>query len=276
VRLEPGILIATGTPKAGHGLVKRLLFGDKDHGIPPADYITRMRMEDNLANLSPSIIERLKARYEGSTLGRQELEGEYLEDVEGALWTAALIARNRIQHSGPMTRIVVAVDPPGGATEAGIVAAGVTSRCVCGRSGVHAYVLADDSHKGSPDQWGTTAVNLYDQLGADRVVGEVNYGGDMVENVVRSVRASIPFSPVRATRGKAIRAEPVLALYEQGRIHHVGTFGDLESEMTTWTPDAVWSPNRLDALVWAITELGLTENREASTGFRTLTEARMR
>lgn len=263
VRLEPGVIIATGTPKAGHGLVKRLLFGDPDLGIPPADHFSKMRMKDNLANLSAAVIARLEARYANSTLGRQELEGEYLEDVEGALWSAGLIQAYRLMEAGDMSRVVVAVDPPGGATEAGIVAAGVTHRCVCGVKGSHAYVLADVSGKGSPDTWGQAAVDLYDEMEADRIVGEVNYGGDMVEKVVRSVRSGISFSAVRATRGKAVRAEPVVALYEQGRIHHIGTFGDLESEMTTWTPDASWSPNRLDALVWAITELGLTERREA-------------
>jgi phage terminase large subunit-like protein len=220
-------------------------------------------MIDNIANLAPVLVERLIARYEGTTLGRQELDGEYLEDIEGALWTAGLIQAHRIQEAGEMSRVVVGVDPPGGATEAGIVAAGVTGRCVCGKPGQHAYILGDASLKGSPDSWGQKVVELFDEVEADRVVGEVNYGGDMVEKVVRSVRQSIPFTAVRATRGKAVRAEPVVALYEQGRIHHVGTFGDLESEMTTWTPDASWSPNRIDALVWAITELGLTENRTA-------------
>ncbi|MDZ7743004.1 MAG: hypothetical protein U5Q03_15030 [Bacteroidota bacterium] len=107
-------------------------------------------------------------------------------------------------------------------------------------------MLADHSLKGTPDQWGKAAVDLYDATEADRIVGEVNYGGDMVGNVVRSVRPAISYGDVRATRGKQVRAEPVVALYEQGRVHHVGTFGDLESEMTTWTPEAGWSPNRLE------------------------------
>lgn len=274
VRLDPGCIIATGTPKAGHGLVKRLLFGED--AIPPADYITKMRMVDNLRNLSETVIARLTARYENTTLGRQELEGEYLEIVEGALWDSNLITSNRLREAGPMTRIVVAVDPPGGAAEAGIIVAGSTQHCVCGKQGSHAYVVADYSGKGSPDQWGTSAVNAFDDFEANQVVGEVNYGGDMVEKVVRSVRAGIPFKAVRATRGKAVRAEPVVALYEQGRVHHIGTFGDLESEMTTWEPlVSSWSPNRLDALVWAITELGLTKNVEATTGMRQLTQARI-
>lgn len=276
VRLEPGNIIATGTPKAGHGLVKRLLFGDPDLGILAAEHITKMRMIDNIGNLSQAVVVKLKARYENTTLGRQELEGEYLEEVEGALWTTALIQASRLQEAGEMDRVVVGVDPPGGATEAGVVVAGATNRCICGRPGRHAYVLADYSGKGSPDQWGQSAVAALDDFEADRIIGEVNYGGDMVEKVVRSVRASVPFKAVRATRGKAVRAEPVVALYEQGRVHHIGTFGDLESEQTTWEPDASWSPNRLDALVWAVTELGLQRNTETTTGTRTLSTARIR
>lgn len=276
VRLDPGVVVATGTPKMGHGLVKRLLFGDPDVHLPPADHITRMRMADNIANLSPVLVAKLTARYEGSTLGRQELEGEWLEDVEGALWTVPLISNNRLAEAGPAHRVVVAVDPPGGATEAGIIVAASTNHCVCGRSGSHAYILADYSQKGSPDSWGQAAVAAYDEYEADRLVGEVNYGGDMVEKVVRSVRPNISYTAVRATRGKAVRAEPVVALYEQGRIHHVGTFGDLESEMTTWVPgESSWSPNRLDAMVWAVAELGLTRNLEATTGMRQVTAARI-
>lgn len=274
VRLDPAVIVATGTPKMGHGLVKRLMFGDD--GLPGADRVTHMRMVDNIDNLSPAMVTKLLARYDGTTLGRQELEGEYLEDVEGALWSIGLIAQNRVTEAGAMRRVVVTVDPPGGATEAGIVVAGVTDRCVCGKPGAHAYVVADYSLKASPDHWGSAAVQGFDDFEADRIVGEVNYGGDMVEKVVRSVRASVPFTAVRATRGKAIRAEPIVALYEQGRVHHVGTFGDLESEMTTWTPEATWSPNRLDALVWAITELNLSRDSRASTGTRTLATARIR
>lgn len=276
VRLDPACIIATGTPKAGHGLVKLLLFGDKDRGIEPADHKSMMRMIDNIANLSPDLVARLQARYAGTTIGRQELEGEYLEEVEGALWTANLIGTNRLSQAGESSRVVVGVDPPGGATEAGIVAAGLTNHCVCGQGLMpHAYVLADESMKGSPDSWGQAAVNCLDDYQADRIVGEVNYGGDMVEKVIRTVRPGVPFKAVRATRGKAVRAEPIVALYEQGRVHHVGTFGDLESEMTTWTPDSSWSPNRLDALVWALTELGLHQNSEASISGRRVAERRI-
>ena len=246
-------MIVTTTPKRV-ALVREL--------IARSDFvITNGTTYDNIHNLSSTFAEAI-LRYEGSHIGRQELMGELIEDVEGALWTQDLIERSRLRQAGDMTRIVVAVDPPGGATEAGIVAAGVTNHCVCGRPGTHAYVLADNSRKGSPDTWGRAAVDLYDDLDADRVVAEVNFGGDMVEKVVRSVRPNLPFIAVRASRGKAVRAEPVVALYEQDRVHHVGWFPELESEQTTWEPDgSAWSPNRLDALVWAISELGLTEQR---------------
>lgn len=269
VRLAPGSIVATGTPKAGHGLVRRLMFGDPEAGIPAADHHSHMRMVDNIANLSPHMVARLTSRYEGTTLGRQELEGEVLSEVEGALWTSTLIGRNRlswpdsIDHDGRMAwarlrRVIVGVDPPGGATEAGIVVAASTSHCPCGGPRQpHAVVLDDLSGKGSPDEWGRAVVDGYQRWRADRVVGEVNYGGDMVEKVVRSVDRSVSFKPVRATRGKAVRAEPIVALYEQGRVHHLEVFGDLESELTTWRPEDSWSPNRLDALVWALTELEL-------------------
>lgn len=280
VRMSPAVMIATGTPKVGHGLVTRLLKGDPNHDIPPADYHSHMKMVDNIDNLSTVLVQKLIKRYGGTALGKQELDGELLEEVEGALWTIALIHENRIREAGPSTRVVVGVDPAGGATETGIVAAGVTYHCICGEPGAHAYVLDDHSLLGSPDSWGSAAVNLFDQQAADRIVGEVNYGGDMVEKVVRSVRSNISFKAVRATRGKAVRAEPVVALYEQGRVHHVGTFGDLESEMTTWVPPerpngSSWSPNRLDALVWAITELGLIDNFEASINASQVTTARI-
>jgi phage terminase large subunit-like protein len=250
VRKEPGKILATGTPKAGHPLVKAL------HADPTV-VERRMSTYDNLANLSQNVVDYLKGRYEGTRLGRQELEGGVIDEVEGALWTRDLIESTRVDSPGPMTRIVVGVDPPGGATEAGIVTAGLTQNCVCGvKNETHLYVLADDSLLPSgPEQWGRTSVRAYDDWEADRIVGEVNYGGDMVEHVVRGIRTTVPFKAVRASRGKDVRAEPVSALYEQARVHHVGAFPELEDEMTQWTKDDDWSPNRLDALVWAVTEL---------------------
>ena len=259
-------MIITTTPKRV-ALVREILARD--------DFVTTNGTTyDNIANLSPNFADALK-RYEGTHIGRQELMGEMIDDVEGALWTIEMIDQDRIHNTAPAERIVVAIDPPGGATEAGIVAAGLTHRCVCGEPGVHAYVYADRSLKGSPDEWARTAVNLYHNLSADRIVAEINYGGDMVEKVVRSVEPNIPYTAVRATRGKLIRAEPIAALYEQHRVHHIGAFADLESEMTTWTPEEVWSPNRLDALVWALTELGLHESGELTSNVKTVLDARI-
>lgn len=268
VRLDPAVIVATGTPKAGHGLVKRLIGGDPDKGIPAADRVTKMRMADNIANLSRVQVERLTARYGGTNLGRQELEGELLEEVEGALWTLTLIDKHRRHEAGPLARVIVGVDPQGSAENGttGIVAAGITrGDCPCGSGNYpHAYVLDDASVSASPNGWARAAVTSFDLVRGDRIVGERNFGGDMVESTIRTVWAEAPIYMVNASRGKMQRAEPIAALYEQGRVHHVGTFGDLESEMVTWTQLESWSPNRLDALVWAITELGLSEWREAS------------
>lgn len=266
VRLDPGCLIATGTPKAGHGLVKRLVDGDLEKGIPPADFHSHMTMEDNLDNLSPVVVARLMARYGGTSLGRQELGGEILSEVEGAMWTLKQIETLRMVSHGLLGRIVVGVDPQGsietGTT--GIVAAGVTKgNCLCGNKDLlpHAVVLDDASLSESPGGWARAAVQCFEEWEADRIVAEINFGYDMVESTIRAVWPGAPLEKVRASRGKAVRAEPVAALYEQGRVHHIGTFGDLESEMVSWRPTDDWSPNRLDALVWAISQLGLTERR---------------
>ena len=265
LRLPPSKAIVTGTPKGRRGpLIKRLI---DDPTVP----VTRMRTRDNYVNLSPAVVDQLEALYGGTSLGAQELEGHLVDAVEGALWEQELIDQHRLPTTpGNMTRIVVAVDPPGGATEAGIIAAGIIQQgCPCGqqaRGQAHAAVIADYSTRGTPDGWGQAAVDAYTHTSADRIVAEVNYGGDMVEKIIRSINPSIPYSTVRATRGKAVRAEPIAALYEQGRVHHIGHLSDLEGELTTWTPDAGWSPNRLDALVWAVTELGL--ERAAATKIR--------
>lgn len=272
VRLDPAVIVATGTPKAGHGLVKRLISGDETLGIPPADRVTKMRMADNIANLSRTQVDRLTARYGGTSLGRQELEGELLDEVEGALWTLRLIDQHRRAEAGPMARIVVGVDPQGSAETGttGIVPAGSSKgQCPCGESNLpHAFVLDDASVSASPDGWARAAIGSFERAKADRFAAERNFGGDMVESTIRTAWAAAPVTMVNASRGKVQRAEPIAALYEQGRVHHVGTFGDLESEMVTWTQLEAWSPNRLDALVWAITELGLSEWREARVGAR--------
>ena len=218
--------------------------------------VQRMRTADNAANLAPGFMAAMEARYGGTRLGRQELDGEMLSAREDALFERETIERGRVKASPPLGRIVVAIDPPATSTRksdaCGIVAAGRDGAGVV-------YVLADRSLRGAkPPQWAKAAVALYDRLGADRIVAEVNQGGDMVEAVLRTVRGDIPVESVRASRGKWVRAEPVAALYEQGKVRHVGLFRELEDEMADFGPDGLSggrSPDRLDALVWAVTAL---------------------
>ena len=185
---------------------------------------------------------------------RMEILAEDIEDDPAALWSRDLI--DHVTSYPDLTRVVIGVDPSGSSTgnECGIVGAGVAT--VNGEP--HGYILADDSRTGTPAQWATDVVVAYNRLKADRVLGENNYGGEMVENTIRTVPGGngVAYKTVHATRGKAVRAEPVKALYEKKRIHHVGTFQGLEDEMCLWAPgQSTWSPNRIDALVWVITDL---------------------
>jgi phage terminase large subunit-like protein len=214
--------------------------------------ITRGSSYDNRNNLAPAFFSQIIRRYEGTRLGRQELAGELLEDVEGALWTLSLIDRDRLKtvpDGVSLTRVVVAVDPPGTATgaECGIV---VSAR----GSDKRGYVLADHSRRGTPNEWATAVVAAYDTWKADAVVIEVNQGGEMATNTLKTVRPTLPIRAVHASRGKATRAEPVSALYEQGHVSHVGFFPALEDQMCSWVPGDD-SPDRMDALVWAGTDL---------------------
>lgn len=181
---------------------------------------------------------------------RQEIRAEDIDEVPGALWTNATIEGNRVTEASDVIRIVVGVDPSGGGDDIGIVACGV------GRDG-HGYTLADRSQPGhlGPRNWAQAAVNLYHDLEADRIVAERNFGGDMVLQTIKTVDAGVPVKMVHASRGKAQRAEPVAAIAEDGREHHVGEFPALEAELTAWTREDTWSPNRLDAKVWALNEL---------------------
>jgi phage terminase large subunit-like protein len=187
---------------------------------------------------------------------RMEILAEDIGDDPQALWSRDII--DHVTKHPDLTRVVVGVDPSGAATgnECGIVTAGTATI-----EGVkHGFVIADDSLEASAAQWGAAAVTAYNHNRADRIAGEVNYGGDMVENTIRTVDGGqdVSYKSVRATRGKAIRAEPVQALYEKKRVHHVGNFAALENEMCSWIPgESNWSPNRIDALVWAITDLML-------------------
>lgn len=222
--------------------------------------LTRGRTADNAANVAASYLDEVYRRYEGTRLGQQELDGTLLLDTPGALWTWDTLARARMGH-GPlpaMRRVVVALDPAVStgphADEFGIVVVGLG---VDGRG----YVLDDASGKYTPDAWSREALRLYAAHGCDAVVGEVNQGGDLVEHTLtvtaRELRQRHRFVAVRATRGKAVRAEPAAALYEQGRVSHAGHFARLEDQMTTWdaTDTTQPSPDRVDALVWALTEL---------------------
>lgn len=207
---------------------------------------------DNAKNLAPSALIELKARYENTRLGRQELYGEILDNVEGALWTREMIESARVTEAPPLVRVVVAIDPAvtssSTSDETGIVCAGVSS------AGEY-YILDDKSLRASPDKWARQAVNLYHEHKADKIVAETNNGGDMVIMLLKQVDAGIATKKVTATRGKQLRAEPISSLYEQGKVHHIGYFPELESQMCEWTPLSNESPDRLDALVWALTEL---------------------
>lgn len=214
--------------------------------------ITKGRTLDNKDNLAATAISELMARYAGTRLGRQELDGELLEDVENALWNSHMIDNNRVkQLPDNIIRTVVAVDPAitEDGDETGIIVAALDADG-------HGYIVADWSIQGTPDQWAKKVIEAYDNFEADAIVVEVNQGGLMVSKTLRTVRQLLPIKEVRATKGKRIRAEPISAMYEQGKIHHVGAgFQELENQLTSWTPEAKGSPDRLDALVWALTEL---------------------
>jgi len=239
--------IVTTTPKPTL-LIKELR-------AAPGTVVTRGRTYDNKANLAPAFLARIISKYEGTRLGRQELDAELLEDNPGALWQRAAIEAARIREMPALSRIVVAIDPAVSSHEdsdlTGIVVAGVD-----GQWPPHYYVLDDRSLIATPDGWADVAVSAYRQHRADRIVAEINNGGEMVEAVLRTKDLTMAYRAVHATRGKVIRAEPIAALYEQGRVHHIGVFGALEDEMCDFNPaTSTKSPDRMDALVWALTEL---------------------
>jgi phage terminase large subunit-like protein len=234
-------------------LLKRIL-------ADPLTVVSRAKTADNERNLAPTFLERISARYAGTRLGRQELDGEIIEDVPGALFPRALIEAGRIapDRVPALGRIVVAVDPPA-SSRAGSNACGIVA---VGRGADdRLYVLADETAAQlTPLEWASRAIRLYRRLEADRIVVEVNQGGEMARVVLSEVDASVPVTAVRATRNKRLRAEPVAALYEQGRVSHAGAFPQLEDEMAEFGPDGLSngrSPDRLDALVWAVTHLAL-------------------
>ena len=221
----------------------------------PSTVVTRGRTLDNAAHLDPATLRYYLARYGGTRLGRQELEAELLDDVPGALWSRDALDALRVSAAPELARVVVALDPAttsaDDADETGIVVAGV------GIDG-QGYLLADLSGRYTPDGWARRAVAAYRTFQADRIVAEANQGGEMVEATLRTVDPSVPYRAVHASRGKRTRAEPIAALYEQGRVHHVGAYPALEDQLCAALPEGGAGPDdRLDALVWAFTELGL-------------------
>jgi phage terminase large subunit-like protein len=246
---HPRTIIAT-TPRPTR-LIKTLL-AREGKGVT----VTRGSTYENRDNLAPGFFSSVVSKYEGTRLGRQELNAELLTDIPGALWSWSTIEACRRERAPDLTRLVVAVDPAvstnEGSDETGII--------VCGKGeNGHGFVLSDLSGRYSPEQWARVAVNAFNEYGADRIVAEVNQGGDLVEATLRMIDPNIPFTAVHASRGKFIRAEPVAALYEQGKVHHIGNFPQLEDQLTSFVPDIdrpkMGSPDRLDALVWAVTEL---------------------
>lgn len=227
--------------------------------------VTRGSTYENRSNLAPGFYAKIIKKYEGTRLGRQELNAEVLDDNPGALWKLSDIEATRIHRRRDYVRIVVALDPATtsdpDSDEWGLVVAGKLE------SGDHFDVLEDASGIYTPDGAAKRAVQLYWQWEADRVIGEANNGGDMIEALLRHVDPNVSYRKVIASRGKQVRAEPISALYEQHRVHHVGAFPALEDQLTTWDPaTAEKSPDRLDALVWALTELS-TEKGEGFAGY---------
>lgn len=239
--------IITTTPKA-MPLFKQLL-------CDPTVVVTTATTWQNEANLAPAFLQDITARYHGTRLGRQELEAALVEDADGALWQREWLERSRVETAPPLARVVVAIDPAvsrgATASDTGIVVAGVSDDG-------HVYVLDDRSGQFTPDGWARRALAVYHEYTADELIVEANQGGDLVLHTLRTVDATVPIRLVHATRGKRVRAEPAAALYEQGRVHHVGALPELEDQLCLWEAAAGdASPDRLDALVWAITALAV-------------------
>jgi phage terminase large subunit-like protein len=221
---------------------------------------------DNRSNLAKQFFESIIAKYEGTRLGRQELNAELLEDRPGALWTLAAIDIDRVKACPPLSRIVVAVDPAVTSSEDsaewGIVAAGQGPSPAGVDWPPHYYIFDDLSDKLTPNDAAKRVVYGYQAHKADRIVAEVNNGGDLVEAILRTVSMEFAYHAVHASRGKLTRAEPIAALYEQHRVHHVGAFGVLEDQMCDYIPLISKSPDRMDALVWAVSALSGDNEQE--------------
>lgn len=239
----------------------------KDLVNDPTTVVTRGSTYDNRDNLSGRFLHEIKRRYEGTRLGRQEIEGAIIDDIDGALWKREWIERNRVVKHPDLKRIVVAVDPPAtsDATSDSPAECGI---CVValGIDG-HGYMLEDLSLVGTPDEWAASVLSGFNKHHADLIVGEINNGGDMVEAVIRNIAKqhgmrNVPFKSVRATRGKQLRAEPISSLSQRDQIHHVGVHPDTEDQLCNWVPGEK-SPDRLDSYVWGFTELMVTNEATA-------------
>ncbi|WP_164661240.1 DNA-packaging protein [Tropicibacter sp. Alg240-R139] len=249
---RPQVCVTT-TPR-NVGVLKQLLES-------PSTVTTRAPTEANRANLAASFLEEVRARYAGTRLGRQELDGVLLQDAEGALWSSEQLERARKSEPPALDRVVVAIDPSvtsgARADECGIVVAGVQMKGP--PQDWRGYVLADRTVRGKgPSGWAAAAIAAMDEFGAERLVAEVNQGGQLVEEVVRQIDPLVPYKGVHASRGKVARAEPVAALYEQDKVRHVGDLSELEEQMCQMTAhgfEGQGSPDRVDALVWAMHEL---------------------
>ena len=242
--------VATTTPRP-IGLIKRLI---NQKGV----IVTRGKSQENFSNLAASYRTNVIERYKGTRLGRQELDAEILDDMPGALWSRRSLDEERVDRAPDLMKLVVGVDPSTtsgeNSNETGVIVAGLAQNN-------QGYVLEDWSIRGTPDQWARRAVAAYRKHDADYIIAESNQGGEMVRMVLQSIEPNIPVRLVHASRGKYIRAEPISALYEQGRVHHVGVLPELEDQMIAFTPERAAdrsdgiSPDRVDALVWALTEL---------------------
>jgi phage terminase large subunit-like protein len=256
---DPRVIITT-TPRNTEML--RMLFKRQNDDV----FLTHGRTSDNAENLSPHVMKQLTERYGGTRLGRQELDAELLEDTEGALWSREQIDKLRVQSVPELRRIIVAIDPAmtsnAASDETGIIAA------ARGEDGL-LYVLSDWSGRYAPDAWAERVIMLYQDMRAHMIVAEVNAGGELVERILRQKAPHVLFKPVRALRNKVQRALPVAALYEQSRVRHVGALSQLEDQMCrfTTTGDMASSPDRVDALVWALTELSDSARGEPKIRF---------
>jgi phage terminase large subunit-like protein len=236
-------VIATTTPRPTR-MIKELL---KDPNV----FVTHGTTYENIANLAPAFLNTIITKYEGTRMGRQELMAELLEDVEGALWTQRLIDETRVKECPELVVAAIAIDPAvtskEGSDDTGIIRGGMDAKG-------EIYICEDNTGIYTPNGWATIAISKYDLHKLDCIVGEVNNGGELIETVIRNIYRDVKYKPVWASRGKTIRAQPIVGVYEQKRVHHVGMLPKLEDEMTSWVLGDP-SPNRIDALVWLCTFL---------------------